>query len=163
MHWDTTVWMRQRSNGFKRPESSLEAVISDVAWHSRPGRGLRKDCFARCLCESKMHSGHQAIVRFLIKSQHVCTTDTQHSGKGLVRQERYWWAERFTDSPEESQRGKLLSCITGKKQEGTTGSRMCSHMQRQAQGCLLASHLEEYCEIRRGCILGLILTPLKEF
>ena len=112
---------------------------------------------------NQAQSHFQLLDQILTCMHHRCAFCTLWEGGGV--RELYGWAERFTESSEENQRGKILFCQCREETRNNwfLDVMQSSHMWKQAQWWLLGIHVQEYYEIRKGCILGLILTSLKKF
>lgn len=78
---------------------------------------------------------------------HRCAFCTLWEGGGV--RELYGWAERFTESSEENQRGKILFCQCREETRNNwfLDVMQSSHMWKQAQWWLLVIHVQEYYEI----------------
>lgn len=115
--------------------------------------------------DHKIQTRHRAIFSFLIKSWHVCSTGTcsVQSGKGSGVQRALLMSWKLTELSEENQRGEILSGQEAGRKNWLMNMLQCVPTGRNRQSYLLLTHFQEYYEIGKCFILGLILTSLNEF
>ena len=102
----------ERKSVQKAKEFSGTPVSSVAMWCSRQVKGLQSKVFAQHLLwlynTNQAQSHIQLLSQILTCMHRRCAFCTLWKGGGV--RELYGWTERFTESPEENQRGKILFC-----------------------------------------------------
>lgn len=102
----------ERKSVQKAKEFSGTPVSSVAMWCSRQVKGLQSKVFAQCLLwlynTNQAQSHIQLLSQILTCMHRRCAFCTLWKGGGV--RELYGWTERFTESSEENQHGKILFC-----------------------------------------------------